>query len=628
MFRAVLLAVGFFFSVSAVYGAALGQARFSWGAVTDPTVSGYTVHWGTQSGIYDQSVDAGNVTEVIIAAFSQGTEYFLAITSYSASGEVSGYSPEISFIYDVSRRAVLLEAENGVLSAPMQIVTDGTTTGVAASPANSTAATTLSFDTPYATDYFIWCRVLAPSASADSMFVMLDQQPEQIYYAYGEPSPPTAAFVGTWIWSRIQVSPGIAQAYALSAGSHSIRFRCRDNSWLDRVVIVNSPDFVPSDTLPSSGDSVTVVRQPHSGAVAIGGTVTLTATLVATAPIIVKWFHDGVAVPDSNQLSLTLSNVQASAGGTYTLSAWLNAAIVTTQPATLTVLAAGSMTPPWITTPPSSAAISYGQTLADSSLSGGAASVPGFFAFTTPTTAPAAGMATQSVTFTPTDTSRYQSVSISVNVTVYRATPMITSQPTASAIFPGQSLASSKLVGGAASVTGSFAFTAPAAIPLIGSASQSVTFTPADTGNYLTATTSVMVQSAAFQPITQESLASWRARCFTPGQIAAGIAANDADADGDGLTNLAEYALGTNPLIFTPPLTAVKNSAGLVLVFNRPAGLPDVLYAAESSDDLINWHPCTLEMLADGPVQTMRAVDPLTSGNPAQRFISLRFTRP
>jgi hypothetical protein len=53
-----------------------------------------------------------------------------------------------------------------------------------------------------------------------------------------------------------------------------------------------------------------------------------------------------------------------------------------------------------------------------------------------------------------------------------------------------------------------------------------------------------------------------------------------------------------------------------------------VLYAADSSDDLIHWNPCVLEMVADGPVQTMRAIDPLTSGNPARRFISLRFTKP
>ena len=180
-FRAALFALGFLLSVSAVNGGTLGRARFSWEAVPDPVVSGYKVHWGTQSGIYDQNLDTGNVTEVTIAAFSQGAEYFLAITSYNTSGEESGYSPEISFTYDAASRAILLEAENGLLTAPMQIMTDGTTIGVAASPTNPAAATTLSFDTPYAANYYVWCRVLAASASSDSMFVTLDQEPEQIY---------------------------------------------------------------------------------------------------------------------------------------------------------------------------------------------------------------------------------------------------------------------------------------------------------------------------------------------------------------------------------------------------------------------------------------------------------------
>ena len=71
-----------------------------------------------------------------------------------------------------------------------------------------------------------------------------------------------------------------------------------------------------------------------------------------------------------------------------------------------------------------------------------------------------------------------------------------------------------------------------------------------------------------------------------------------------------------------------REATCLVLTFERPSGQPDVLYAAESSDDLIHWNSCLVEMVVDGPVQTMRAIDPLTSGNPARRFISLRFTQP
>jgi hypothetical protein len=76
---------------------------------------------------------------------------------------------------------------------------------------------------------------------------------------------------------------------------------------------------------------------------------------------------------------------------------------------------------PTITTPPTASAIFYGQTLANSSLNNGAASVPGNFAFTTPSTAPGVGTANQSATFTPTDTANYNPVVFDVSVTVNKA---------------------------------------------------------------------------------------------------------------------------------------------------------------------------------------------------------------
>ena len=52
---------------------------------------------------------------------------------------------------------------------------------------------------------------------------------------------------------------------------------------------------------------------------------------------------------------------------------------------------------------PTASAIEYGQTLASSTLTDGTTFVVGSFAFTSPGTAPDAGTATQSVTFTPED---------------------------------------------------------------------------------------------------------------------------------------------------------------------------------------------------------------------------------
>lgn len=73
-----------------------------------------------------------------------------------------------------------------------------------------------------------------------------------------------------------------------------------------------------------------------------------------------------------------------------------------------------------------------------------------------------------------------------VNLVVFeKAVPTVITPPSAAPILQGQSLAASVLSGGTASVAGAFAFTSPGVTPGVGTADQSVTFTPADTTNYL-----------------------------------------------------------------------------------------------------------------------------------------------
>jgi hypothetical protein len=151
-----------------------------------------------------------------------------------------------------------------------------------------------------------------------------------------------------------------------------------------------------------------------------------------------------------------------------------------------------------VTTWPTASSITYGQTLASSTLSGGASTPAGSFAFTTPTTVPGAGTASQSVTFTPTDTTDYSTLTGTASVTVNKATSSVTTWPTASSITYGQALASSTLSGGVSTPAGSFAFTTPTTAPGMGTASQSVIFTPTDTTDYntLTGMASVTVNKA------------------------------------------------------------------------------------------------------------------------------------
>ena len=77
---------------------------------------------------------------------------------------------------------------------------------------------------------------------------------------------------------------------------------------------------------------------------------------------------------------------------------------------------------------------------------------------------------------------------------IFKGTPLITSNPSASPIRYGQALSSSSLSGGAANVPGSFAFQSPAKVPaLAGTGLETVIFTPSDTANYATAAAAIPV---------------------------------------------------------------------------------------------------------------------------------------
>jgi Subtilase family/MBG domain len=117
---------------------------------------------------------------------------------------------------------------------------------------------------------------------------------------------------------------------------------------------------------------------------------------------------------------------------------------------------------------------------------------------------------------------------------------------------------------------------------------------------------------------------AWVASHFSVAEQESGQAAASADPDGDGLPNLGEYALGSDPHGFTPPLRAVREEGALAITFTRPAGLADVACTAEASEDLLQWSPATLEVVAsDGGVETVR----VSVGNAAaRRFLRLRFT--
>jgi autotransporter-associated beta strand protein len=277
-----------------------------------------------------------------------------------------------------------------------------------------------------------------------------------------------------------------------------------------------------------------------------------------------------------------------------------------------------------VTTLPTATAITFGQTLASSALSGGVSSVPGSFAFATPTIAPSAGTLTQNVVFTPTDIANYLPVNTRVNVTVNKALTTITSTPTASSITFGQTLGSSTLSGGAGSVPGSFAFAIPSSAPTIGTASHGVTFTPADTANHEIASTNVSVS-------VNPALTTYLTWSQTAEQsLTAGLNNGPTDdPDHDGLSNLMEYALNTSPMLsnaspVSQNLTTVGANRYLRLTVVKNPLASDLTYAVEVTSDITSNIWTELTTVANG--NELTGTDTLPVSSTQRRFIRLRVT--
>ena len=160
-------------------------------------------------------------------------------------------------------------------------------------------------------------------------------------------------------------------------------------------------------------------------------------------------------------------------------------------------------------------------------------------------------------------------------IEIVKATPTITTPPIASPMTVGQTLASSTLTNGVASVPGSFTWTDTSTVPST-SGNYQVTFTPTDSINYNTVTLSVLV---TVNPV-QTPIESWGSEFGLSGVNALA----NADPDGDGLSNAAEFAFGTSPVdASSRPVTQSSVTGGIKITYLQRSG---VTYAVKSATDL------------------------------------------
>ncbi len=116
------------------------------------------------------------------------------------------------------------------------------------------------------------------------------------------------------------------------------------------------------------------------------------------------------------------------------------------------------------------------------------------------------------------------------------------------------------------------------------------------------------------------NFASWWSSRFGAGVTADPLG----DPDGDGISNLLEYALGMDPLapglMPAPELT----DGMLSITFERPKTPADITWAAEISDDLQTWTEIPLEVISSGETETMRAADTNPPPDTGRRFMRLK----
>jgi Flp pilus assembly CpaE family ATPase len=230
---------------------------------------------------------------------------------------------------------------------------------------------------------------------------------------------------------------------------------------------------------------------------------TVTLTVAKAKPTTITW-PTPAAISHGTPLSAAQLNATASvpgtfvytpaagemlAKGTHTLSVTFTPSDINFPEAHATVEFTVTKAMPVITWP-APAPISYGTVLSSTQLNA-TASVPGAFAYT-PSAGDMlpAGTHTLTVTFTPKDSSGDAQAQATVQLTVTKATPIITWH-TPAPIAYGTALSAVQL-NATALIPGTFVYT-PAAGNVIAAGTQtlSVTFTPSDTSDYTPAQATV-----------------------------------------------------------------------------------------------------------------------------------------
>jgi hypothetical protein len=233
-----------------------------------PTTLTFTPEdWHARQTITVMPIDDGVIDGDVLLAINSG---FAQSMDPEWAEVAPTYIPVTSIDSGRARHSVTIQAEDGALAGPWQLVHDANTSGGAYvavpegagfqdRPAAGGLEIELDIPADAAGNFRIWALEMAPNAGSDELYVRIDDGPWMTWNL--------ARMQPAWVWDRINDSSMAFEA-DLAAGHHVLRIEHReDGAGIDKLVITNDMNRVPggSDTgvrpsTTSPGDATRPLR--------------------------------------------------------------------------------------------------------------------------------------------------------------------------------------------------------------------------------------------------------------------------------------------------------------------------------------------------------------------------------
>ncbi len=328
---------------------ATAQATVGWNADTGQ-VAGYDVYYGSSSGKYTTTLNAGNTTSATLTNLSAQT-YYIAVTAYNSSNTQSGYSPEL--VVDsltasagsggtISPSGTFFQTQGGSQTFTVtpsagyttaSVLVDGTSVGAVSSytfsniAANHTISATF---TAGATSYTITPSAGANGTISPSGAVTVNSGGSQTFSF----TPATGYQVSSVVVDGTTVTTASSYTFSNVTGSHtiSVTFAPTMNTYTITASAGANGTISPSGAVTvNSGGSQTFSFSPATG-------YKVSSIVVDNATVTTASSYTFSNVTGSHTISVTFAPI------TYTITASAGANGTISPSGAVTVNSGGSQT--------------------------------------------------------------------------------------------------------------------------------------------------------------------------------------------------------------------------------------------------------------------------------------------